>query len=197
MVGSAGLEPTTPRSSDECSHPVSYEPAEDGGVDPRGLVTATSFQGPVPRRRRIFQFNRGERRARSVALSRPTAFGAVPATPAGSLSMRLQRCGGRRIRIPAPLRRPLAFQTVTAPGGFILPVRRADDSNATGDPAQSLAATPSALTGSLSMVRPEGLEPPRLSAPASETGVSTEFPPQAHDARRCAGQSDRRESNPH
>lgn len=54
MVGSAGLEPTTSRVSDECSHPVSYEPAEDGGVEPRGLATATSFQGPLPRRRRIF-----------------------------------------------------------------------------------------------------------------------------------------------
>src|SRR5215471_17206167 len=54
LVGSAGLEPTTSRVSDECSHPVSYEPAEDGGVEPRGLATATSFQGPLPRRRRIF-----------------------------------------------------------------------------------------------------------------------------------------------
>jgi hypothetical protein len=54
LVGSAGLEPTTSRVSDECSHPVSYEPAEDGGVEPRGLATATSFQGSLPRRRRVF-----------------------------------------------------------------------------------------------------------------------------------------------
>jgi hypothetical protein len=58
-------------------------------------LTATGFQGPLPRRRHVFQ-------------------------------------------IP----------------GFILHERRADDSNATGIPAQSLAATPSALTGSLSLVLP-------------------------------------------
>jgi hypothetical protein len=66
MVGSAGLEPTTPRSSDECSHPVSYEPAEDGGVEPHGLSTATSFQGPVPRRRRIFPVRRATDSNRSA-----------------------------------------------------------------------------------------------------------------------------------
>jgi hypothetical protein len=60
-------------------------------------------------------------------------------------------------------------------------MRRADESNTTVLPAQSLAATPSALAGSLSMmVRSEGLEPSCLSAPPSGDGVSTEFPPQAH-----------------
>jgi hypothetical protein len=48
LVGPAGLEPTTSRVSDECSHPVSYEPAEDGGVEPRGLATATSFHRAGP-----------------------------------------------------------------------------------------------------------------------------------------------------
>ena len=35
---------------------MSYEPAEDGGVEPQGLATPTGFQGPLPRRQRIFQF---------------------------------------------------------------------------------------------------------------------------------------------
>ena len=75
LVGSAGLEPTTSRVSDERSHPVSYEPAEDGGVEPHGPSTVTSFQGPLPRRRRIFQrIRRGERRARSAALGAPSRF---------------------------------------------------------------------------------------------------------------------------
>jgi hypothetical protein len=34
----------------------------------------------------------GERRTRTATLARPSAFGAVPARRAGSLSMRLQRC---------------------------------------------------------------------------------------------------------
>ena len=38
---------------------------------------------------------------------------------------------------------------------------------------------------SCSFVRSEGLEPSRLSAPASEAGVSTEFPPQAHASGRA------------
>ena len=47
LVGPAGLEPTASRVSDECSHPVSYEPAEDGGVDPRGLDDRHGLSGPV------------------------------------------------------------------------------------------------------------------------------------------------------
>ena len=54
--------------------------------------------------------------------------------------------------------------------------------------AQSLAATPSALTGSLSMVRSEGVEPSCLSAPPSGDGVSTEVPPQAHACLLAVGQ---------
>lgn len=42
------------------SYPVSYEPAEDGGVDPHGLSTVTGFLGPLPRRRHIFQDSREE-----------------------------------------------------------------------------------------------------------------------------------------
>src|ERR1700756_5188251 len=108
MVGSQGLERN--------------EPAEDGGVEPHGLLAATSFRGPLPRRRRIFL------------------------------------------------------------------AQRAGDSNTTVLPAQSLAATPSALTGSLSMVRSEGVEPSCLSAPPSGDGVSTEVPPQAHACLLAVGQ---------
>lgn len=71
----------TSRVSDECSYPVSYEPAEDGGVEPRGLTTATSFQSPLPRRRRIFpKFPRGTRRSRPPPPVRSSAFEAAPAT---------------------------------------------------------------------------------------------------------------------
>jgi len=60
---------------------VSYEPAEDGGVEPRGLATAMSFQGPLPRRRRIFPgVRRGTRRSRPPPPVRPSAFEAAPAT---------------------------------------------------------------------------------------------------------------------
>jgi hypothetical protein len=43
-VGSAGLEPAASRLSDERSYPVSYEPAEDGGVDPHGLWPPQAFK---------------------------------------------------------------------------------------------------------------------------------------------------------
>ena len=67
---------------------MSYEPAEDGGVEPRGLQAATGFQGPVPRRRRIFQGGREESGGHDPQrLARPAVFEAAPAALAGSLSM--------------------------------------------------------------------------------------------------------------
>src|SRR5262245_3698904 len=36
------------------SSPAEASPAEDGGVEPRDLATATGVQDPLPRRRRVF-----------------------------------------------------------------------------------------------------------------------------------------------
>jgi hypothetical protein len=52
-------------------NPVSYEPAEDGGVEPHGQVTATSFHGAgpwkgLPRPRHIFPMQRATDSNRSA-----------------------------------------------------------------------------------------------------------------------------------
>lgn len=104
LVGSAGLEPATSRVSGERSHPVSYEPAEDGGVEPHGPFDRHELSGPVaapaahlPGKIR-FPVNpvSGESGEESGGhdpqrLARPAAFGAAPTTLAGSLSMELQQ----------------------------------------------------------------------------------------------------------
>ncbi len=54
---------------------------------PAPLVGRHWLQSPLPHRRRIFHlFQRGERRTRTATLTRPSAFGAAPASLAGSLS---------------------------------------------------------------------------------------------------------------
>ena len=53
-VGHLGVEPSATALSGRPLRPAGSWPAEDGGVEPRGTVTATGFQGPLPRRRHIF-----------------------------------------------------------------------------------------------------------------------------------------------
>ena len=89
---------------------------------------------------------------------RPAAFGAAPATLAGSLSTAAEDGG----HDPQGLRpHPLSGRG-SPPGDFISHARKAGDSNATGLAAQSLAATPGALAGSPSVPFP-GFEPGRHS----------------------------------
>ena len=104
---------------------MSYEPAEDGGVEPRGLTTATSFQGPLPRRRRIFPKFHGERggpdphRPYGHPLSKRRL-------PPGRFSFRGWRrtrsAGVTLIRIP---------NEAGAPVRFTIHKKRAGESNAT------------------------------------------------------------------
>jgi hypothetical protein len=100
----------------------------------------------------------GERRTRTAALARPSAFRAVPASLAGSLSRRLQRCGGRRARtsapLPAPTRLPsgdraLAASSSQAESGRI---------ERLGLPRAVVSSDAQSLTGSLSRVPPVRFE---------------------------------------
>jgi hypothetical protein len=109
---------------------------------------ATGFQGPLPRRRRTF--HRGTRRFRP-----PLPIGSQPLSrrcpPLDGISFqigspaRCERTGdgrGRRNRISRRYRRHPGSGRGQPPGWFILHAKRAGDSNTTGLPAQSLAATP-------------------------------------------------------
>jgi hypothetical protein len=55
---------------------------------PAGVIPAARVQAPLRRRPRTFHcFPRGERQTRTATLKRPAAFGAAPASLAGSLSI--------------------------------------------------------------------------------------------------------------
>lgn len=79
------------------------------------FATATGVQDPVPRRRRVFQ--RGERRSRPAAVTRPPVFGTGPATRQVHSPCRLSRpmradgrwrkTGDSNARTTAPTRFPV------------------------------------------------------------------------------------------
>lgn len=100
------------------SSPAESSPAEDGGVEPHGLATATGVQSPLPRRRRVFP----ERRAAVPTRSGhpPTRFRDGACHLAGSLSMSVRPMdvldvigGGLRMvdgsNVRGPLRPDLRF----------------------------------------------------------------------------------------
>lgn len=109
---------------------------------------------------------------RMAEVSRPSPCGPTRVRAGGCASAASPSMSGeRRTRIPA-VARPAAFQAVPTPWPVHSPrllgvrdtpntPRRADDLNVTAGAAHSLAARPSTLTGSLSPVPQEGVEPSR------------------------------------
>ena len=126
--------------------PAGSWPADGGGPDPqRSRALPGSSRSPPPGR---FTIQSGERKSRSPATARPPVFETGPAP--------------RQVHSPrrktwtlstGSSQTPLAFQAVTAPGGFIFRERRAEQSKPTALPAHSLAARPGTLSGSLSVKR--------------------------------------------
>ena len=102
----------------------------------------------------------GERRTRIPAVARPGAFKAVPA--------------------PWPVHSPWLFGVRDTPNRM----RRADDLNVTAGAAHSLAARPSTLAGSLSLVPQEGVEPSRPWARPSKDRASAYSATGAWSGRR-------------
>lgn len=153
-MGNPGIEPGSNRVSDGPRQPAGSLPVERKMevLSPAPSSDATGFQSPLPHRRRIFHlFQRGERRTRTATLIRPSAFGAAPASLAGSLSTiellsHPVRTGGRWQRtensnLTAISRHPVSGRG-QPPGWFILHARKAADLNGTVLPAHPLATEP-------------------------------------------------------
>jgi hypothetical protein len=106
MVGSGGLEPPTPCVSGRCSDQVSYEPAEDGGHDPRRVsARPLSRRWPRPWRLRLPSADDGGPDPQPVAGPIPLRTGgrrlAASSSRADGAGLEPARGSRRDLRFPA------------------------------------------------------------------------------------------------
>lgn len=92
--------------------PVAGELVASRDSEPSQELPAAAFQGRMPWTSRRPSCR--ERRTRTAALARPSAFGAAPATLAGSLSMRLRAAEDGELESQRTWR-PVAFRAKAAP----------------------------------------------------------------------------------